>query len=115
MEDAWKPEPERNGSAKRLSLTRVRSYIREMEARCRPRIAILFQQAVPPLFRGGFLLTVGGISHAVWEGRNGCVNLFTCCEMKQCLKNNARTHKKSIKIWGIYENTIDNFTILCYI
>ena len=38
-------------------------------------------------------------THAVWEGRNGCVNLFTCCEMKQCLKNNARTHKKSIKIW----------------
>ena len=29
MEDAWKPEPERNGSAKRLSLTRVRSYIGE--------------------------------------------------------------------------------------
>ena len=54
-------------------------------------------------------------THAVWEGRNGCVNLFTCCEMKQCLKNNARTHKKSIKIWGIYENTIDNFPILCYI
>lgn len=23
-------------------------------------------------------------THAVWEGRNGCVNLFTCCEMKQC-------------------------------
>lgn len=40
-------------------------------------------------------------THAVWEGRNGCVNLFTCCEMKQCLKNNARTHKKSIKIWGM--------------
>lgn len=38
-------------------------------------------------------------THAVWEGRNGCVNLFTCCEMKQCFKNNARTHKKSIKIW----------------
>lgn len=54
-------------------------------------------------------------THAVWEGRNGCVNLFTCCEMKQCLKNNARTHKKSIKIWGIYENNIDNFPILCYI
>lgn len=31
MEDAWKPEPERNGSAKRLSLTRVRSYIREID------------------------------------------------------------------------------------
>ena len=41
---------------------RVRSYIREMEARCRPRLQSLFQQAVPPLFRGGFLLTVGGIS-----------------------------------------------------
>ena len=26
-------------------------------------------------------------------------------------QNNARTHKKSIKIWGIYENTIDNFPI----
>lgn len=62
MEDAWKPEPERNGSAKRLSLTRVRSYIREMEARCRPRIAIPFSTGCAAPFRGGFLLTVGGIS-----------------------------------------------------
>lgn len=116
MEDAWKPEPERNGSAKRLSLTRVRSYIREMEARCRPRIAIHFSTGCAAPFQGRLFADRRGESpHAVWEGRNGCVNLFTCCEMKQCLKNNARTHKKSIKIWGIYENTIYNFTILCYL
>lgn len=52
MEDAWKPEPERNGSAKRLSLTRVRSYIREMEARCRPRIAIPFSTGCAAPFQG---------------------------------------------------------------
>lgn len=48
----WKPEPERNGSAKRLSLTRVRSYIREMEARCRPRIAIPFSTGCAAPFQG---------------------------------------------------------------
>lgn len=44
------------------SCARTWIFDREMEARCRPRIAIPFQQAVPPLFGGGFLLTVGGIS-----------------------------------------------------
>lgn len=85
---------------------------REMEARCRPRIAIPFSTGCAAPFRGRLFADRRGESpHAVWEGRNGCVNLFTCCEMKQYNRNNVRTHKKSSIIWGIYENAIDNFPI----
>ena len=44
------------------SCARTWIFDREMEARCRPRIAIPFSTGCAAPFRGGFLLTVGGIS-----------------------------------------------------